>query len=139
MKYDKMIYNYNYCYKKQHLQKGLDDLKKEEEAESPAGQERRRHQYTKLKQKERDLKVPTESAQMQRMGIRRRPVEDDLYKIANVPSSGINKLNSQGFAFTTKFNKLSGFSGERGALEKLKREGGTKRKRSHLKTRRGYH
>jgi hypothetical protein len=138
------------------LQSGLEQLKRElkeqerkkEEAESPAGREKlrieeARRQYIELKQKERDLQVPIDSAQMQRMGLRRRPVEDGLYKIANVPSSGINKLNSQGFAFTTKFNKLmSGFSGERNALEeleKLKSEGGTKRKRSHLKTRRSYH
>lgn len=143
-----------YLQKQRELQSGLAQLKQElkeqerkkEEEESPAGKERRRlaeakQQYIELKQKERDFKVPIQSAQMQRLGISRRKIESS-HKVANSPSSGINKLNSQGFAFTNKFNTLiSGFSGEQKALEELeniKSEGGTKR-RSYLKTRRGYY
>lgn len=126
------------------LQSGLAQLKQElkeqerkkQEEESPAGKERRRlaearRQYIELQQQKRELKVPIQSAQMQRMGLHRRNSGNES-KVARASPSGINKLSSQGFAFTNKFNKLiSGFSGEQKALEeleKLKTDGGKKHK-----------
>jgi chromosome segregation ATPase len=133
-----------YLKRQKELQSGLEQLKQElkvqerkkTEEESPAGQERRRlaearRQYIELQQQKRELKVPIQSAQMQRLGLlrRRNSVES---KVARLPPSGINKLNSHGQHFSSKFNTLmSGFSGEQAALEKLeklKTDGGKKHK-----------
>lgn len=135
-----------YLKREKELKSGLEQLKQElkqqerkkQEEESPAGQERRRlaeakRQYIEVQQQKRDLKIPIQSAEMQRLGLlRRRPLPSPEKEAKMTDTSRIQRLNAHGQHFSSKFNTLmSGFSGEQAALEKLeklKTDGGKKHK-----------